>query len=58
MAFVTFSILELYAPFFRSTDQLKVAGGFISSLIFFWSMIGLGSIMNELQWGSGKMTVQ
>jgi hypothetical protein len=51
---ITFSGLELYSTWFRSTPQTTIFGGFISSLLFVFSLIFIGNFENETNWKEGK----
>eukprot|EP01120_Amphizonella_sp_Union-15-10_P011069 TRINITY_DN45_c0_g1_i2.p1 TRINITY_DN45_c0_g1~~TRINITY_DN45_c0_g1_i2.p1 ORF type:complete len:136 (-),score=12.41 TRINITY_DN45_c0_g1_i2:56-463(-) len=47
---ITLSGLQLSAEKLRESPRLIVLGGFISSLLFFFAVVFLGSIKKEIKW--------
>jgi len=47
---IILSGLEIWAPKLRSTPQLTIVGGFISSLLFFFGVICIGNLEKETGW--------
>jgi len=47
---VTLCVLQIYAPKLASTPPLTIAGGFVSSLLFFFGLIFVGNLEQETGW--------
>eukprot|EP01102_Stenamoeba_stenopodia_P012652 TRINITY_DN4020_c0_g1_i1.p1 TRINITY_DN4020_c0_g1~~TRINITY_DN4020_c0_g1_i1.p1 ORF type:complete len:114 (+),score=19.70 TRINITY_DN4020_c0_g1_i1:90-431(+) len=47
---LTASALQLFSKQLASSPQLTIVGGFISSLLFFFSLITVGSLEKETKW--------
>jgi len=41
---ITLSALQIYAPKLASSEVLTIVGGFVSSLLFFFSLISVGNL--------------
>eukprot|EP01115_Flamella_aegyptia_P002251 TRINITY_DN136263_c0_g1_i1.p1 TRINITY_DN136263_c0_g1~~TRINITY_DN136263_c0_g1_i1.p1 ORF type:complete len:129 (-),score=44.12 TRINITY_DN136263_c0_g1_i1:15-401(-) len=48
--FITLSGLQIFATKLASTPQLTIVGGFVSSLLFFFLLIFIGSLEYETKW--------
>merc|ERR1712137_1409560 len=43
-------LLQLFSGFLASTPQLRILGGFFCSLLYFFSIVLIGSIESEPSW--------
>jgi len=47
---LTFSVLRLWAPLFASSEKYTILGGFVSSLLFFFTLLTIGNLKSETGW--------
>eukprot|EP01103_Thecamoeba_quadrilineata_P002986 TRINITY_DN12825_c0_g1_i1.p1 TRINITY_DN12825_c0_g1~~TRINITY_DN12825_c0_g1_i1.p1 ORF type:complete len:131 (-),score=26.43 TRINITY_DN12825_c0_g1_i1:72-464(-) len=48
--FLVLSVLQIFAQAFASTPQFTFLGGFLSSLLFFFLLIIIGTLVDEIKW--------
>ena len=51
---ITFSFLQLYSSVILQSEKLIIFAGFIGSILFFFALIALGNLRDEVKWIDGR----